>query len=245
MLKRQLPTFIFAIVSSGACTSEAIAGGMDFFFSGSSQRAVQHAPLVSPFPTWASSTAPKEKAPILPPIKSSISQEDVKNAPPKQQALFWFENFDDIIFTMGPSDHEKFILKRPIDQDSERLKEWIDATNSMARKYRVIAKKIRSMNPSQFIADIREFQTESANWYDDNAQLCEDLTAPRRPAKTYEELERAYNNFMVRARNLGALSHSITELNTKLRDRYDVHQPKYTDPSAKYIDSVVHQVQEK
>lgn len=245
MLKRQIPTVIFAIVFSGTCTSEAIAGGMDFFFSGSSQRAAQHAPLVSPFPTWASSAAPRDKAPISPPIKSSISQEDFKKAPPKQQALLWFESFDDIIFTMGPSDHEKFILKRPIDQDSERLKEWINATNSMARKYRLIAKKIRSMSLSQPIADIREFQTEAANWYDDNAQLCEDLTAPRRPAKTYEELERAYNNFMVRARNLSELAHSITELNTKLRDRYDVHQPKYTDPSAKYIDSVVHQVQEK
>ena len=164
---------------------------------------------------------------------------------PKQQALVWFEKFDDIIFTMGPSDHEKYILKRPINQEVERLNEWIDATNSLARKYRLIAKRIRAMIPSQSIGDMKEFQIESANWYDDNAHMCEELTAPRPPAKTYEELQRAYQSFMTRTNNLAELSKAIAQFNTKLREKYDVHPPKYTDEAAKYVDSVAHNIKEK
>lgn len=101
------------------------------------------------------------------------------------------------------------------------------------------------MIPSQSVGEIKEFQKESADWYDDNAQLCEELTAPRPPAKTIEELERAYAGFMKRSKNLAELSKAITELNSKLRDKYDVHQPKYIDDSEKFVDSVAHQVKEK
>lgn len=203
----------------------ALADGMDFFFNTTPGNAGRRP-----------ATAPSAKLPL-------IAAPD--NATAKREALVWFEQFDDVVFTMGSSDRERYILKRPINQEAERLREWIDATNSLARKYRLIARRIRQMNPAKSVADLKEFQTEAADWYDDNAQICEELTAPRPPARTYEELERAYQMFKMRANNLDEVSKTTTELSTKLRQKYDVHQPKYTDESAKFIDSIAHQVKEK
>jgi hypothetical protein len=224
----------------------AFADGMDFFFNltpGGPGRLKG----IAPFPKLPVTGAPAHTT-IQPPSHvsdGSISGVVSDNSPPKHQALVWFEQFDDVVFTMGSSDRERYILKRPINQEAERLREWIDATNSLARKYRLIARRIRQMNPPKSVADLKEFQAEAADWYDDNAQICEELTAPRPPAKTYEELERAYQNFKMRANNLDEVSKATTELSTKLRQKYDVHQPKYTDESAKFIDSMAHQIKEK
>jgi len=190
-----------------------------------------------------SNTSPA-KLIALPPsvIKTGVSNNATDNLPTKEQALIWFEKFDDIVFTMGASDHEKYILKRPINKEVERLNEYIDATNSLAKKYRAIAKSIRTMRLSQSVSDLKEFQLETAGWYDDSAQICEELTEPRRPAKTYEEVERTYRDFVNLSKNLAEVSKSICELSTKLRQKYDVHQPKYKDESFKYINAMAHQI---
>jgi hypothetical protein len=253
MSKRSLIAFLLATTLSGTLVTPSFANGIDYFFNHTAVNTSQK-PLLSPFPGFAAASSdskPKTRppAPIQHPTQTPTPTPTPKtiseNAPPKQQALVWFENFDDIIYTMGPSDHESYILKRPISKEAERLHEWIDASNSMARKYRLIAKRIRVMRPSHSIADLKEFQTEAADWYDDSAQLAEELTATRAPARTYEELERAYQDFMMRSKNLASVATAVTALNTKLREQYDVHQPKYTDESAKYIDSVAHQIKEK
>jgi hypothetical protein len=229
----------------------SFAGGIDYFFNSTPGNNVKK-PLLSPFPGFsASSIENKPKAPLpvathVPIRTHSLTLKPVPdNAPPKQQALIWFENFDDIIYTMGLSDHEIYVLKRPISQEVERLHEWISACNSMAKKYHVIAKNIRAMRSPHAVADLREFQTEAADWYDDTANLAEELTMPRAPAKTYEEVERAYQALMMRSKNLASVSNAATTLSTRLREQYSVHQPKYTDESAKYIDSVAHQVKEE
>jgi hypothetical protein len=240
MYKRNNIIIFLATALSGTAASPALADGMDFFFHTTPGFNAQH--LVAPFPKLPVVNPSSKTVPIVSPVKDDVVR---ASDPPPKQALVWFEKFDDVIFTQGVSDHEKYILKRPINQDTDRLKEWIDASNSVAKKYRLIAKRIRAMIPSTAVSDIREFQGESANWYEDTARMYEDLTAPRPPAKTYEELERAHHNFMARSKTLADLSKAITELSTKLRDKYAVHQPKYTDESAKYVDSVVHHIQEK
>jgi hypothetical protein len=217
----------------------AFADGMDYFFN-KTPGGKGKSPVVMPFPSFPSESAGKAAD-----LKGDAGTSPSNALPPKQLALKWFEKFDDIIFTMGPTDHEKYILKRPINQEAERLQEWIDATNSMAKKYLLIAKRIRAMRPAREISDIDEFQTEAAEWYEDNAKMCLDLTVPRPVAKTYEELERAYQQFMQRKKNLASVAKTVTTLNTQLREKYDVHQPKYTDQSAKFIDSVANSIKEK
>jgi hypothetical protein len=240
MYRRTNIILFLATALSGAAVSPAFADGMDFFFH--TTPGFKAPRPVAPFPKLPVVNPSDKTVSVVSPVKVDVAR---ASDPPPKQALIWFENFDDIIFTQGVSDHEKYVLKRPINQDSERLKEWIDASNSVAKKYRLIAKHIRAMMPSTAVSDIREFQSESANWYEDTARMYEDLTAPRPPAKTFEELERAHQNFMTRSKTLADLSKAITELSTKLRGKYDVHQPKYTDESAKYVDSVVHHIQEK
>lgn len=254
MRKRSPIAFLLAATISGASFTPSFANGIDYFFNCTpGNRAPK--PLLSPFPGFPATSGPESKpktqqaVAVQKPAQSKSLTPPPKvvspKAPAKQQALVWFENFDDVIFTMGPSDHENYILKRPINQEAERLNEWIVASKSMAKKYRLIAKRIRAMPPSPAISDLKEFQIEAADWYDDSAQLTEELTATKVPAKTYEELERAYKNFMTRSKNLASVAAAVTSLNTKMREQYGVHQPIYTDESAKYIDSVAHQIKEK
>lgn len=209
----------------------AKAQSIDYFFNRTAGGTTKKS-TIAPFPSFPSAADLQSKASDKPLVPGSAS--DLT----KQAVLVWFEKYDDMVFTLGCSDREKYIIKRPINKEVERLNEWIAAVTSLAQKYRSLAKRIRSLRPPQ--ADLKELQSESADWYDDNAQLCEELIAPRPPAKTYEELERAYKGFVTRSKNLAEVSKSVTELSTKLRQRYDVHQPKYVDESAKFIDSVTH-----
>lgn len=210
--------------------------GMDFFFNRTCSESARK-PVNAPFPKF-----PAGQAVQSPSTNSSQSaaaaQIEAAQGTIKQKVVAWFEKLDDLIFTQGATDREKYILKRPINKEVERLNEWVAAAGSVARKYRSIAAQIRNLKPPQ--PELKELQSESADWYDDNAQLCEDLTAPRPPAKTYEELERAYKGFMTRSKNLVEVSKSVTELSTRFRQKYDVHQPKYVDEAAKFVDSATH-----
>ena len=228
----QFSNALILLTLTSSITLPAQAQGMDYFFTHTAGGA-QRKRVSAPFPSFPQSQTPPSK-----PVETKHTESSSASSSTKQQVLIWFEKLDDVIFTMGATDREKYILKRPINKEVERLNEWMAAADSLARKYRLISARIRNLKPPQ--SDLKELQIKSTDWYDDNAQLCEDLTEPRPPAKTYEELERAYKNFMTGSKNLVEVSKSVTDLSTKLRQKYDIHQPKYVDESAKYIDSVTH-----
>jgi len=147
----------------------------------------------------------------------------------------WFEQLDAICFKGFPSQYEKSILSRTFNQEAERVQEWSAVAKTVSSRYRQTAKALRDLPVPSNWTPMDEYRQVRADWFDDAATIYEDMTRPRRPARTIEELNSQLAEISSRADQLGETKKINREMDRKLRRTYRVHAPLETDRLNTYI----------
>lgn len=176
---------------------------------------------------------------LLPQLKASASPRGVEvfsvNTPghdktinPKSNNLQpipvsnWFAKFDNLTEQYHPSDGDKVILTRPFNQQADRVQQWTNTANKIAKNYMTLARSIRSLPPPSGAPDVKEYRNLMADWYQDAAGIYEDLIRPRPPARTVEDLEEQLEAVKRRSDSLADNIASLKAMDRSLRKEYNV-----------------------
>lgn len=152
-------------------------------------------------------------------------------------ALTWFEKFDEVSFSLQPSDTDKIILKKNFNQEAERVVQWTKTAGKVAHNYRLLAQTLRSAYVPTNHPALKDYQLQMADWYNDKAAVYEDLIRPRAAAKTIEELEDQLKEISDRADSIASQGKELHSLDMHLRETYRVHQSRQTDKLQQYVRS--------
>ncbi|MDZ4835417.1 MAG: hypothetical protein SGJ27_16690 [Candidatus Melainabacteria bacterium] len=154
---------------------------------------------------------------------------------PNDPTVRWFEDFDKTVAASSKTSQEVTILKRPFNQESERVAEWSSVAAKVAGKYKYLAMVLKNMHTPPNKDDVRDFARLTAGWFADSAAIYDDLLKPRRAAKTQEELDAGLNAIYERAKALKAMQSDLLAMDMGLRKKYSVHTRTDTDPLQQYI----------
>jgi len=147
----------------------------------------------------------------------------------------WFEQLDQIIFRGYPTPFEKSILSRTFNQEAERVQEWSAVAKTVSTRYRQTAKGLRDLPVPSNWTEMDQYREVRADWFDDAATIYEDMTRPRRPARTIEELNSQLAEISSRAEQLGNTKQANRDMDRTLRRKYRIHAPIQTDALTKYV----------
>lgn len=189
----------------------------------------------------------------VPPAKKTPAQQDnskyPKNTDPlagrqgagalysdKTPQLDWFETFDDYTWALYPNEKDRAILARPLNQELERVQDYIKTVGKIAKNYRMLAKNVRSLAVPSASPGLKEYQSLRADFYDDMATIYEDLVRPRR-TRTQEELQSQLQEIKDRSDQLKINSNNLLSMDSDLRRTYRVHAPKQTDALRWYVEN--------
>lgn len=150
-------------------------------------------------------------------------------------ALRWFENYDMYVNSYQRTKKDKFILKRPLKQEAERVNEFTDTARKVAYNYRELAKAMRNSIVPAGHEDLADFSRLRADWYDDLAGIYEDMIRPRPPARTKEDLAEQLQGIKDRATSLNSSVKELVAMDMELRKKYRVHKDREKDPLYKYV----------
>ncbi|MBI4533813.1 MAG: hypothetical protein HY711_07675 [Candidatus Melainabacteria bacterium] len=179
-------------------------------------RVTQPSPATKPGRYRASSTA--------------TTQESAYDTP-----VQWFESFDECIAKYKPSAADKVILSRPFNQEAERVEQWIEVATKVAQAYRTLAKIVKAMPVPNTFQGVKEYRDLTTEWYNDAAEVYEDLIRPRLPSQTMEELEDALNHIKQRSESLSQTNKNLKAMDLGLRKTYKVHLALHEDALQEYI----------
>lgn len=149
--------------------------------------------------------------------------------------LTWFEKFDEISFHGRPNDSERIILNMPFNQEQERVQRWTQTAANVAKRYRLTAKTLKSVQAPIGRADLDTYRTLRMEWFNDAASVYEEMIKPRQPAQTIEELNEQLRQVKEQANSLGKTNVTLLNMDRNLRRTYRVHNAKQIDPLTKYV----------
>ena len=135
----------------------------------------------------------------------------------------WYKAFDNAINSHMPSAADRAIISRPINQDADRLQEWIATASKVAKNYRELSAMLKAMPVPNTLVGVKEFRDLRADWYADAANVYEDILRARKPAKTIEELDTSLNEINERCKRLKSLNTNIVATDRSLRKTFKVH----------------------
>lgn len=202
------------------CQSQAMAGPTNEIFSAVPDRTVTRKAPAPPMPA----------NPVAAPGAMAMIQEG-----PKTPEVVWFENLDEIIFQGHPTSSERIILSTPFNQEAERVQRWTYTAANVAKRYHLTAKQLRQLMVPYDRQDLRDYQNQRADWFDDAAQVYEEMIRPRRAAQTIDELEAQLQKVKSEANQLETQKKNILASERNLRRLYRVHAPKHSDALTKYV----------
>ncbi len=149
--------------------------------------------------------------------------------------LTWFEKFDEISFRGRPNDSERIILNMPFNQEQERVQRWTQTAANVAKRYRLTAKTLKTVQAPAGRADLDDYRTLRMEWFNDAAAVYEEMIKPRQPAQTIEELNEQLRQVKEQANSLGKTNITLLNMDRNLRRTYRVHNAKQTDALTKYV----------
>ncbi|MBA4073922.1 MAG: hypothetical protein C0508_02705 [Cyanobacteria bacterium PR.023] len=149
--------------------------------------------------------------------------------------LTWFEKFDEISFHGRPNDSERIILNMPFNQEQERVQRWTQTAANVAKRYRLTAKTLKTVQAPEGRADLDDYRTLRMEWFNDAAAVYEEMIKPRQPAQTIEELNEQLRQVKEQANSLGKTNITLLNMDRNLRRTYRVHNAKQTDALTKYV----------
>ncbi len=153
---------------------------------------------------------------------------------PQSKPLEWMEAYDDAVGHYKVTVSEAVIMKKPLNQEVERVMEWSRTAAGIAKRYRLLAKTIRSMPPCNGMPESTVYMQNMADWYDDSAAVFEDMIRPRKAAKTQEELQASLEEIHTRVEGLRQQYRSLKMMDSKMRVTYNLHQPRHDDALLQY-----------
>jgi prefoldin subunit 5 len=195
------------------------------------------APRIDYFGSSTSIEAPK--ATKKPPAKElpvgSAGSESLESVAIKTPVVICFERIDDIRAKYVPSEKEKVIITRPINQQAERLQQWVETARSIANEFTTCSKTLRAAKIPADCDDLVDFRNMTADWYADVACVYSDMIKPRPSAKTIEQLQAQADSFKQRQASLKTTQKQLARMEDKLRKQYRVHKDINTDALSQYI----------
>ncbi len=184
-------------------------------------------------------TAPRKSAAAqvasMTPAIDPIGQGAMAMMSASSPALSWFEKFDEVSFTLQPTDTDKIILKKNFNQEAERVMQWTKTAGKVAHNYRLLAQTLKTASVPTNHPALKDYQIQMADWYNDKAAVYEDLIRPRAAAKTIEELEDQLKEISDRADSIASQGKELHALDMHLRETYRVHQSRQTDKLQMYV----------
>jgi hypothetical protein len=211
---------MLVVVLALVCSSKVMAGPSNEIFS-----AVPDATITRKAPA-----PPMPANPVAAPGAMAMIQ-----GGPKTPEVIWFENLDEIVFQGHPTNSERILLSTPFNQEAERVQRWTYTANNVAKRYHLTAKQLRHLAVPYERRDLRDYQNQRADWFDDAAQVYEEMLRPRRAAQTIDELESQLRKVKQDAQLLETQKKTILASERDLRRLYRVHAPKHSDALTKYV----------
>jgi hypothetical protein len=150
-------------------------------------------------------------------------------------ALTWFEKFDEVSFSLQPTDADQIILKKNFNQEAERVVQWTKTAGKVAHNYRLLAQTLKTASVPPNHPALKDYQIQMADWYNDKAAVYEDLIRPRAAAKTIEELHLQLQEISDRADSIASQGKALHSMDQHLRETYRVHQSRQTDKLQQYV----------
>ncbi|MBY0356870.1 MAG: hypothetical protein K2W82_02630 [Candidatus Obscuribacterales bacterium] len=146
----------------------------------------------------------------------------------------WFEAFDEYISYYRPSETDKYVINRSMNQESERVQQFCVTAGHIAKNYKLLATKLATMPVPASMPEVKTFKNLYSSWFEDSATLYNDMIRPRPAARTKEELESMLKEVTDRSESLKNSSAQLSDMDTKLRQKYSVHPPRYDDALFQY-----------
>jgi len=140
----------------------------------------------------------------------------------------FFHQYDDLTDKYHPTDGDRVILTRPLMQEAERVQQWTDTANKIAKNYLSLSQAIRKLPLPANAPDIKEYRDLMADWYQDAASCYRELTRPRPPARTIEDLAEQLQVVKKRSESLANNIASLKAMDRSLRKQYNVN-PAFSD----------------
>lgn len=141
---------------------------------------------------------------------------------PASAAKDFFLVMDRAVAKLKPTNDDRFVLKRPFNQEVERVNEWTKTAAKISRNYRQLAMVLRSMPESQVTAEVNTYRTRMADWYADSADVFDDMIRPRPPARTKEELDDSLQEVHKRSKSLKDSLSSLQQMDSEIRKKYNI-----------------------
>lgn len=167
---------------------------------------------------------PSAPAPASPHV--TVSQ----GSPPQQ----WFDAFDTYIATYKPSEADQERMSAPFNQEVERVTRFCNTVAKIARNYRILAQKLKSLPVPTSVPETREYRDLTVEWYNDSALVYEDMIRPRPAARTKEQLNSMIQEIKDRSDNLKQQYETLAKMDSDIRLKHAVQPPKQDDPLFKY-----------
>lgn len=213
---------MWSLISAAPANAAYPDGQSDFF-----GRTTAPTPSPAPRP----SSAPTR-------IQAGVQHTVVRPAPwvgPRPQvsdsstANQWFEAVDSYVGYFRPTNADAVIVDTPFNQEVERVEQFCRTMVKISRNYRILAKRISSMPVPMSVPEARQYRDMYCTWYNDQAQLYEDLVRPRKPARTKEELAAVMNELKDRSESLTEQFARLQQMDMDVRKKLGVHAPRYDD----------------
>jgi len=150
--------------------------------------------------------------------------------------LTWFEIYDEYVWTLLPTDADKAVLTRPLNKELERVQDYIKVCNKIAKNYKTLAAHVRGLPIPANSPGLKEYQSLKAGFYEDMAEIYNDMIRPRR-TRTQEELAEQLKDIEVRSEQLKVNNNKLLAMDGELRKNFRVHQPKRTDALRRYVEN--------
>ena len=220
-------TALSLIVSCVALVpAQAAPGGMDYFSNVTPGNAQKKVTL---------SAAAQKVAAMTPDNNPALGAGSMAMMSKASPQLTWFENFDTTVFSLLPADQDKIILKRPFNQEAERVVKWTEVATKVAHNYRLLGKTLKNTTVPANSPALKEYQQLTADNYNDIASVYEDLVRPRTAARTMEELDAQLKEISDRADSIAQSGKALHAMDMHLRSTYNVHQARETDQLWAYV----------
>jgi hypothetical protein len=201
-------------------------------------------PNTDEFHSNAGSNVKLNPAPAPRPIPKTVDENPVAQAGALsigQDHLVkrWFDGLDGVISTNLRTSEESAILAKPLNKDPRRVADWTETASKVSGRYKLLAKKLRGTPVPPGCPGLDTYLEMNADWFDDSAEVYDELMKPRPPAKTQEELDEQLLAVKTKAQALKNSKDQLRSYDTDMRKAYKVPMARHEDALRSYIEGLL------
>lgn len=146
----------------------------------------------------------------------------------------WFDAFDTYVSFYNPTKEDEIDMKASFNQEVERVTKFCRTVAKVARNYRILAQKLKSLPIATSVPEARSYRDRMVQWYNDSALIYEDMIRPRPAARTKEELNSMIQDITERSEAQKTIFETLISLDGEIRLHHHVTPPKNDDALRRY-----------